>query len=72
MHRPHLTQMRIHKGPGLSSLGVPGAPQILADQLTKGGKLCPPNNTGTPRIFRPSDGPEDIITYASFFETDFM
>ena len=38
--------------PGLSSLGVPGVPwylQILADQIsTKGGRLCPPNNTGTP------------------------
>ena len=25
-----------------------GCPQIMADQLTKEGRLCPPNNTGTP------------------------
>ena len=25
---------------------------------TKGVRLCPPNNTGTPEIFRPSDGPD--------------
>ena len=27
---------------------------------TKGGRLCPPNNT-SPRIFRPSDGPADYL-----------
>ena len=33
-------------GSGLSSLGVPWYPQILADQLT----LSQPNNTGNPRF----------------------
>ena len=34
----------------LGVLGVPWHPLILADQLnlSQGGKLCPPNNTGTP------------------------
>ena len=42
---------------GVSSLGVPWHPQILADQLTlsqPGGKIMP---TWHPRIFRLSDGP---------------
>ena len=41
---------------GVLSLGMPGGrghPHILADQLdnpisTRGVRLCPPNNTGTP------------------------
>ena len=38
---------------GVSSLGVPWYPQILTDQLSLpqprgGGRLCPPNTTGTP------------------------
>ena len=42
---------------GLSSLGVPGDAMTLPDfgrsinpVLTKGGRLCPPNNTGTSRF----------------------
>ena len=45
---------------GCRPWGYPWHPQILADQLALfqpgGSKLCPPNNTGTPRIFRPSYG----------------
>ena len=50
---------------GLSSLGVPGVPwhtQILADRLTLfqpgGTDYAHLITTGTPWIFRPSDGPE--------------
>ena len=43
-------------------VGMPGVPKIFADQLTlsqPGGKLCPPNNTGTPGF---SDLPTALIT----------
>ena len=45
--------------------GVPWYPQIVADQLTlhisiRGGRLCPPNNTGTPDFL---DLPAALIVY---------
>ena len=49
--------MYTHYGPGLLSLGVPGVPW-LADQLTRGDRLCPPHYYWHPHIFRPSDGPD--------------
>ena len=56
---------------GVSSLGVPGVPrhpQILEDQLTLsqpggGGRLCPPNNAGTP-------GFSDLPTAVKFCVND--
>ena len=55
---------------GVSSLGVQGV--ILADLVTLsqpgcGGRLCPPNNTGTPEF---SDLPTDLNTrYANAMQT---
>ena len=54
---------------GVLSLGVPGVPwlpTILANQLTlsqpgERGRLCPPNNTGTPGF---SDPPTALIFIA--------
>ena len=42
-------------------LGGAGGAQIWLDQLTKEGKLCPLNNTGTPRFLDLSEG---LITSA--------
>ena len=46
---------------GLSSLGVPWHPHILAHQLPLpqprgGGQIIPPHHYWPPRVFRPSDG----------------
>ena len=40
---------------GLSSPGVPDFGRSINPFSTKGDRLCPPNNTGTPR---PSEGPD--------------
>ena len=49
--------IELHINAGVSSLGVPEVPTAMAPPYyegsvnpisTKGGRLCPPNNTGTP------------------------